>query len=567
MAFDATGFYAIVENHFAATGITGLQVNQEMLDVVGNNLANSNTTGFKEQRANFSDLVYQSLTEGSAPNGNTTGGTNPIEIGSGVQVASLTPNLQQGSLQTTGNALDLALQGNGFFVVKNPTQMLFTRAGAFGVDANNHLVDPATGGLVQRFGAVGEGTATSPAFQAAGNNNITIPVGTTIPGSATTTVDLQGNLSASAIGPLAQVLTSAQAFKSGGAAAVPATTLNSLDDNITKYVAGDTLTLQGVNAAGTAVNASVAVSAATTLGDLVTAINANFAGSNASIDPSGNLVVQASATGVSKLSVNITDKAGNGGASNWGSHLELVTTAGKAGDTVNTSIQVYDTQGTAHTLNLTFQKQAANTWNMTGQVNASDGTMTDNLVNNIMFNQDGSFGQVTGTGVGNATMAVQFNGIPAPQTLSFNFGAPGGFQGLTQTGGTSSAVANGQDGYASGALSSLSINQDGVISGVFSNGITLGIAQLAVANFAAPSALDRVGSNYYAFSQASGAPRIGAGMSGGNGAVEQKQLESSNVDVSLEFTRLIIAQQGYEVNARVITLADQVLKSLTNMIQ
>ena len=139
------------------SGITGLQVNQEMLDVVGNNLANSNTTGFKEQRANFSDLIYQSLTQGSAPNGNQSGGKDPIEVGSGVQVASLTPNMQQGSLQTTGNDLDMALQGNGFFVVKSPTQQLYTRAGAFGIDANNHLVDPATGDLVQRFGSVGRG--------------------------------------------------------------------------------------------------------------------------------------------------------------------------------------------------------------------------------------------------------------------------------------------------------------------------------------------------------------------------------------------------------------------------
>ena len=548
------------------SGITGLQANQEMLDVVGNNLANSNTTGYKEQRTNFSDLIYQSLTEGSAPNGNISGGTDPIQIGSGVQVASLTPNMQQGSLQTTGNELDMALQGNGFFVVKSPTQMLFTRAGAFGIDANNHLVDPATGDLVQRFGNVGEATATTPAFQTAGDNNISIPVGMTIPGAPTANVTLQGNLSASAVGPLAQVLTTAQAFQSGGAPATGATTLNSLDDNVAPYIVGDSLTLQGVDASGNAVNATLAVGPATTLGDVVNAINADFAGSTASIDANGNIVVTANATGVSKLSVNVTDKAGNTGASSWGNHLNLVTTTGKAGDTVNTSIQVYDTQGTAHTLNLTFQKQAANTWNMTGQVNAADGTMTDNLVNNIMFNQDGSFGAVTGTGLGNATMTVQFNGVAAPQTLNFNFGAPGGFQGLTQNGGNSTAVANGQDGYGSGGLSSLSIGQSGIISGVFSNGITLGIAQIAVANFADPGALDRVGSNYFAFTQASGPPLIGAGNSGGNGAVEQKQLESSNVDISLEFTRLIIAQQGYEVNAHVITEADQILQALTNII-
>jgi flagellar hook protein FlgE len=545
------------------SGVTGLQANQQMLDVVGNNLANSNTTGFKELRANFSDLIYQNLTQATASNGTTTGGTNPIQVGSGVQVSSLTPDFQQGTLQTTGNQLDMALQGNGFFVVSNGTQPLYTRAGAFSVDANNHLVDPATGDLVQRFGALGEATATSPGFQTAGNNNITIPVGTSIPGSATTSVVLQGNLSTSAVGPLAQVLTSTQPFKSGGSPATLATTLNSLTDNIAPYVAGDTLTLQGVNAAGTAVNASLAVGPASTLGDVVNAINANFPGSTASLDANGNIVVKANATGVSTLNVTVADGAGNTGGTNWGNHIMSVTTAGKAGDTQNTSIQVYDLQGTAHTLNLTFQKQANNTWDMTGQINATEGTMTSSLVNGVTFNQDGSFSKVTG----NPTMTVQFNGFSAPQTLNFNFGAAGGFQGLTQTGGSTSAVATGQDGYASGSLSSLSIDQDGVINGVFSNGKTLSIAQLAIANFANPAALNRVGDNYFALTSESGPPMLGAGLQGGNGAVEQKQLEGSNVDVSLEFTRLIIAQQGYEVNAHVITTADQILQALTNIIR
>src|SRR5205823_5895371 len=134
----------------------------------------------------------------------------------------------------------------------------------------------------------------------------------------------------------------------------------------------------------------------------------------------------------------------------------------------------------------TMQKQANNSWNMTGQINPADGIMTDNLVSNISFNQDGSFSQVTGAGLGNPTMTVQLTGFAGPQTLSFAFGTAGGFQGLTQTGGI--------------------------------------------------------------------------------GAVQQKQLESSNVDVSLEFTRLIIAQQGYEVNAHVITAANQVLQALTNII-
>ena len=552
-------------------GVSGLQANQEMLDVIGNNLANSNTTGYKSQSVNFADLIYQNLAGGTAPSGSGGGGTNPIQIGSGVAVASVSANLQQGTLQETGNDLDLALQGNGYFVAQNGATPEFTRAGSFGVNANNVLVDPSTGYAIQRTGTVGEGSATSPVFQAAGDNNITIPIGTSIPGNATTDITLEGNLSASANGPVAQTLTSAQPLTSGNAPATLTTTLDSLDDNITPYAAGDFITLQGVDVAGNAVNVPISVAPTAagpfTVGDLLNAINTNFPGSTASLDASGNLVVTANNAGANNLNLTISDGAGDTGASNWGNHSLNVSATGQAGATVNTSIQVYDPQGTAHTLNLTFQKQANNTWSLTGAVNPGDGTMVDNLVSNINFNQNGSLGQITGAGLGNATMSVQFTGFAAPQTLSFNFGTTNGFNGLTQSGGTSSAAATGQDGFASGFLSTLSIAQDGTINGVFTNGQTLAIAQLAVANFANPGALTRVGNNYFTATAASGPPLIGAAESGGSGSVQEGELEGSNVDVSLEFTRLIIAQEGYQVNAHVITAADQILQDLGNILR
>src|SRR5581483_1516084 len=138
------------------TGVTGLRVHQQMLDVVGNNLANSNTIGFKSQRLRFGDLVYQTLNQATSASSGQVGGTNPIQIGLGAKVAAIDANLQQGSLETTGRDLDLALQGDGYFVASNGVQEFFTRAGAFGVDAENFLVDPSNGFRLQRFGIVGE---------------------------------------------------------------------------------------------------------------------------------------------------------------------------------------------------------------------------------------------------------------------------------------------------------------------------------------------------------------------------------------------------------------------------
>ncbi|HZZ78220.1 MAG TPA: flagellar hook-basal body complex protein, partial [Gemmataceae bacterium] len=146
------------------TGVTGLRINQEMLDVVGNNLANSNTTGFESQRVEFSDLVYQTISQATAGSSSSVGGTNPVQIGLGAKVSTISTDLSQGSLESTGRDLDFALEGNGYFVASDGTQDFYTRAGSFGVDSDNYLVDPSTGYRIQRFGTIGEGNATDPAF-------------------------------------------------------------------------------------------------------------------------------------------------------------------------------------------------------------------------------------------------------------------------------------------------------------------------------------------------------------------------------------------------------------------
>lgn len=550
------------------TGVTGLRIHQQMLDVVGNNLANANTTGFKSQRTRFSDLVYQTVNEAASSSSDKVGGTDPVQIGLGAQVAAVDANFQQGSIESTGRDLDLAIQGSGFFVGRSGSESFFTRAGAFSVDANNYLVDPSNGYRIQRFGTVGEGGAGNPVFQTPGNGDIRIPLGTGIPGNVTSSINLQGNLTASAIGPLAQQLTTAQPMKSGGVAATLATTLNSLDNNIVDYQVGDQIQIQGVTAINTTVTFNVPVGPATTVGDLVNAINAQFPGSNAALDPSGNVVVTAGSTGVSKLKLSVNDVVGNVGGTRWIDNNFNISTVGKDGDTTQTGIQVYDAQGTAHNLTIVMQKTAvANTWDLSVSINPSEGTVIDGLVGGITFNEDGSFRQAVGTGLADGTISIQFNGFSTPQRISFNMGKTGAFDGLTQVGGSNSAVATGQDGYEAGFLTSLSIGQDGLINGIFTNGRNLAIGQIALATFANPGALKRIGDNYYSLSSESGPALLGTGISGGRGSVSQKSLESSNVDVSLEFTRLIIAQRGFQVNARTITASDQILQELANIVR
>ena len=147
-----------------------------MLEVIGNNLANVNTTAFKSSRTLFSDLIYESQRGSSAGTTGTLGSINPLQIGTGSQVTSVDRNFSQGNLETTGEDLDAAIDGNGFFVADSGNGRVFTRAGAFSIDESGHLVDASTGYLLQRFGSLGEDPTEGPAFQTVGDDHIQIPI-------------------------------------------------------------------------------------------------------------------------------------------------------------------------------------------------------------------------------------------------------------------------------------------------------------------------------------------------------------------------------------------------------
>jgi flagellar hook protein FlgE len=411
------------------TGATGMVAFSNMLNVVGNNLANLNTPGFKDQSVSFQDLIYETLSPGS-PATSTIGGTNPTQVGNGVNNGATNTNFNQGTITPTGEALDAAIQGNGFFVLGNGTSQLYTRDGEFAVDSAGFLVDPTTGLQVQRTGTVGEGTATTPGFQVAGNNNISVPYGAGLPGTETANVSFQGNI----------------------------------DNDLT------------------------------------------------------------------------------------------------VGQSVNTSIQVYDSQSAAHTLTVTYTNAGSGTYNVTATVDGNAATVTGGP---LTF---GANGLISG---GN-TLSVAVTGLSdgaSNQTIKLNVGAVGSAVGLTQFGTSSTAQAITQDGVAAGTLQSISFDQNGNVLGQFTNGETVPIAQLAIASFNNEGGLLQVGNNDYQASPSSGQALISTANSGGLGSIQGGALEGSNVDISTEFTNLIIAQRGFQVNAETVTIADQVLADLANIIQ
>lgn len=407
-----------------------------MLNLVGNNLANANTTGFKSQRLRFSNQFAQLLTAQSAPT-DTNGGRNPVQIGLGVQVAAADTNLGQGTFENTGRKLDLAIQNSGFFVLKNGPETFYTRAGSFAVDSMNHLVDPATGAKVQRTGVAGEGTETSPAFQKLGVGDITIPKGITIPGNATQNIKFKGNLNSQAKESVSEVLTMGQPLTEGVLAATSSTRLNNLSQTSTPYVAGDQIEITGKRVDGTSITAfyTATGTAADTVGAVLNVISDAFlsatpgVGATASIDSAGHIVLAANQAGPASLTLNLksnpTDPTPLSGNTQFTSFQ--LTVDGKVADTATTAIQVFDAQFAPHNVTFNFQKVSASRWDVTASLQSGEGVITgfgnDNKVAGLTFNENGSFLGVVDTSVTEVMASHQpltIGGRPATAATSLS---------------------------------------------------------------------------------------------------------------------------------------------------
>ncbi|MFS0730416.1 flagellar hook protein FlgE [Curtobacterium sp. 1P10AnD] len=383
------------------SGISGLRSHQEMLDVTGNNIANVNTVGFKSSSTVFQDTLSQ-MTQGAGGPQTGIGGTNPAQIGLGVQVAGVSTNFAQGSAQATGKATDLMISGDGFFVTRLGNDTVYTRAGAFDFDADGRLVSsdgkivqgyPAVNGVVNANGQLGD---------------ITLPLDAAAPAVRTTTAALTGNL------------------------------------------------------------------------------------------PSDTAV----------------------------------------GDTVTRDATVYDATGAKHTMSIAYQRTATG-WDVTA-TNGQGATASSS----ITFGADGKVASGGALTVGG--IAVDMSDLTGFATLN-------------------TATISSQNGHEAGSLQGYSISKDGTVTGTFSNGASLALGRIALATFANPAGLEKTGASGYRATANSGQASIGGPGSAGVGSLAAGTLEMSNVDLSQEFTNLIVAQRGFQANARIITTSDEVLQELTNL--
>lgn len=571
-----------------SAGVSGLKAFQTMLDVAGNNLANVETTGFKGSTVTFAELLSQTIRQASGPSG-SLGGVNPQQMGSGVTVAATVRDMSQGNIVSTGQDLDVAIDGGGYFVLNDGRQNVFTRIGSFAVDANNTLVDPATGYKVQRTGTYGE----AEGFQATGDASIHIPWDSSMPANSTTSITMNGNLRSSADSTAATThkLVSNMSFTtgSGDQVATADTYMSNLDQwGGTPLATGSTGTIyvSGVKEDGTAFTnqpvtwTGAAAGAGATLQDVLDQISALYDNSTASLNADGKITVTGNSAGYSQAQVTGMSYSPAGAESlDIPTFFDYATIGGN--DSKTFKITVFDNQGQQHVLTGAFVKtDASNTWDMV--VQSVDGerqgewsnydihgsSALNRRISGIEFNTDGSFKGLN-SAAETAEFSVQYANNPGiTQTISLDLGTPGEFTGLTQFASQqSSAAALTQDGYEAGSLSSVTIDNTGMLVGTFTNGVKVNIAALQIGLFQNSGGLESVGNGYYLPTANSGEPIETMAGTGGAGSISGKSLEKSNVDIATEFVNLMEAQNGYQANSRTIRVATDVLQELTNLIR
>ncbi len=419
------------------TAVSGMNSNGTALSVISDNVANMNTTAFKMSTVAFGDVLSQ-----------TMGST---QIGRGVMINDVQSRFTQGSFESSPSVLDIAIDGDGFFIVKDGNDTFYTRAGQFGIDKTGYAISPE-GKRLQGYLFSDVGIATS------------------------------------------------------------------------------------------------------TIGDI------NIASINSQPSDTDNVTINVNLdsreTIPAAFDVNDPDTTSN----------------------FSSSITVYDSLGNGHIITIYFRKSveaaAGNTWEWFAVVDNTDSASgsTEVQARGILdFDNNGALDDESAITYPLASNGFDFTGgAAAGQVIDFDFGTSItegglGMDGTTQFGTTSTTAFQDQDGYAAGSLKNLTVSEDGVMTGIFTNGQTKSIAKIALGKFVNPSGLTKMGRNLYAESYDSGQPIITAPGDTGAGQVLSNTLELSNVDLALEFVKMIISQRGFQANSRIVSTTDELMVELVNL--
>jgi len=513
-------------------GVSGLRNHQTRMDVIGNNIANVNTVAFKASRVTFKEAFAQLLQGASRPPGNT-GGINPVQVGSGMNIGSIDQLFTQGSLESTGQNTDLAIQGDAMFVLSDGARRVYTRAGNFQLDADGRLIASNNGFTVQGINADALGNFSAGAAV----TDIRLPLGQRSPAQPTTTINMTGNLD------------------QNGVVRVPATSPTSGVATLDPGLATGTITTTTSAIAGNYAIQQVTSGIVTLIGPDGISQTLTGVASGAQTLNFANLGISVATT----AGFSTTATAGPGTLN--GATINVSSNAIPA-STQSMGITVYDSAGAPHNLQVTFVKDAAaGAWNWQAVVGGGTGAIATGSNGTATFSGTGTLASFTPQSI----TIRPANGASPDFTFNLNPGTIGQFDGLAGFARQSNAVINSQNGYPAGDLKDISVDKTGIISGSFTNGVSRALARVALASFNNPSGLLRSGDNVYEESANSGGAVVGFSGISNSSFLTPGALENSNVDISQEFTNMIVTQRGFQANAKVITTSDEMLQELVNL--
>ncbi|MCS7052169.1 MAG: flagellar hook-basal body complex protein [Ignavibacterium sp.] len=536
------------------SGVSGLRNHQSMMDVISNNIANVNTIGYKGSRVTFSDTFNRIIRYGSNPT-ETTGGVNTFQVGLGMRINTVDRTWNQGTFEGTGVTTDLALQGPGLFILQSNGERFYTRAGAFIFDADGRLVSTQNGAIVQGKVANKEGLIPPGNYL----EDIVVDPNMRLPAVATSRVSWGGNLKSAS--PLTRSENYLQTGNINSSIAIGDSVTDSntvYDENGNKYTFTVTYTKTADNTytmeyrlRDSNNNVVVGPTSQTVVFDGTTGQLLTVNG-----QPPAVIQIQNAQLGIN-FNFNMTGITQNNSTTTIASTVD----SNRQPTIITGSVTIFDSLGNSHILTIKYTKVADNSWRWSASVPESSGTLSGNA-GSISFNPDGSINAIIPNP---PVLTFTPTGGASAQNIILNFGE--GFNGITQTSANSVVSALSQDGSAAASLSNLSIDKYGYIVGVFTNGQSRQLAQIMIATFPNLNGLISVGENLYTVSANTGDPLIGEPGESTGTTIQSGALEQSNVDLSEEFTRMIVSQRGFQASARVVTVSDTLLQEITNLVR
>lgn len=560
------------------SGVAGLKTHQTRMDVIGNNIANVNTTAYKSSSMTFSELMSQTTQKASGANATTgVGGTNAKQIGLGVKAGAInTAITTQGSAQSTGNPFDIMITGDNFFVVSNGSENFFTRDGSFYVDGAGNLAMTSTGynvmgwGVDETTGNIKQDTVTALRIMSAANM--------TYPPEATTKANISGILD--------------ENDKDVTSANGKTVNLNFFDARGYSYTAKFTFKQSGgdktneysmelnkiLDSTGAEIDISKLKFGNQSQQKMETKVTLNtdaYKWDGKVLKTKDGTTEVANLADIFKADGSLITPADDAAAQKQQKALDAIAKAYGYEGSTDEFLNLYITSTANKDRQLTIQDLLGNMMaGKTTDVLPADGsaiTMEGRYFEGttVVFNKDTGKLESVGGSTTNLNVNAAFSALGgnfSDVTIDLSECTNYDNKGTSTIGATSGDLDGLGTGRRLGDMIGVSIQKDGMIYASYDNGMTKLLGQIATAAFANASGLEKEGDNLYSATLNSGEfDGIGVDITAGGGYMSTGQLEMSNVDLSSEFTEMITTQRGFQANSRIITVSDTLLEELTNL--